>query len=236
MTLDCPDDFDASARDRIALTLAEAELGRYEPISFVVFVFEVFIDELIFAANKGAGRTAATVQRDSTVFLDHLIKSVYAEYPQSVRLPDTIGPAGNRLQQWSFVNWHDLRGFKSEVYDTIRKTQSWKDVQQCIVDLAETAATTGVAGGTATHVMDQPPSLQSATGVTPSALLEGYRAVFPEVKIAWICRATNVHSPDFYRWRQGQVSPQSPLAGRLERFLKAMQAPPERARRPKPKP
>lgn len=232
MTLEFPDDFDASARNRLARALAEGELGCYKPISLVLSVFEVFIDELLYAAGERPTRTAASIQADSMAFLDRLTKTVYWEYPHSVRLADKIGPSGSRLQQWSFVSWNDPRGFKAEAYEEIRKREFWKDLQQCIVNLAKTAETIDEVKRAETSAESPAGSMSPPESrATPQALLEAYRAAFPDVKTAWIYRAANVHSPDFYRWRQGRVPANSPLARRLESFLKAMQPPPDNTRR-----
>ncbi len=232
MTLDLPDDFDGAARDRLAKTLAAAELKCSEPFALIVAVFQVFADELIFATSEGTGRTAATVQGETKTFLDGLIRSVYDEYPRSVRLADLVLRPGLSAQQWSTVTWRNFRGFKSQAYEEIRRTRLWGDLQRCVVSLGEVTDTPGSDSRAEAEGTVQAQSRQATAGDTPRSLLAAYQAACPDVKNAWIYRAAGVHSPDFYRWRNGEVPRGSRLAQRLVKFLKAKQEPAVRFRKP----
>jgi hypothetical protein len=233
LTLELPPDFGEPARNRLAQTVAESELNRLPPLTLVRDIFDVFVDELISIAEAG-NRTGAGLQADCSSFLRSLTKAVYWEYPREVRLPDKVTPGGARVLQYSECSWRNLPEFRQSVSEELRSCESWDDLQSAIVEFSAVPSVEKERHPHRVHADDS--SQSSDSRPTPTALLAKYRRAFPYVKNAWIYRAAGVHSADFYRWRKGSLPPGAPLSKRLKSFLTAMEAPPERFRRPRPKP
>jgi hypothetical protein len=121
----------------------------------VLQVFETFVWELTEDVCRRQDHWPADrLRSEAAGFLDRLIKHVYWEYPQSVPVPGDViyrDTGAVRLQHFSEPS-EDLRSFKADVHDELRRYRFWKNLQQNIMTLAD--ATDEATALTPADVMD----------------------------------------------------------------------------------
>jgi hypothetical protein len=223
MTLQFPQCLAPAARNRLSGTLAQAELDSLPPVDLVLEVFCAFVKELLDYADGAPTATADEIRTTAEGFLAALTRAVYWQYPQEVRLADSVHPSGLRVMHYSSRSWNNLTEFRSLVSNELREIECWVELQRAIVDLADRQAKSGAAGGV---VANSPVEVRHVDPLSPRQLVDAYKRSWPRVSNASIFRAADVHSADFYRWRKGLIPPRAPLARRLEQFLRSKQAPP----------
>jgi hypothetical protein len=193
---------------------------------------QAYVEDVVAALGHHAGEPGQPYDWPLSELLDAVDEFVARQ----------LIPTAFELAEFSAADEWDLEELRERLLERIHQGSVWQHFLTAFQTVADHIDHGGVlepveprAPSSAKRPADVPPPLTLATTVANDPeidrrlkMLEDYKTAAGKTSIRAICRAAEVASGEFYKWKNGTLQRQSVTAKKLEQFLVAKKAPPKR--------